>query len=91
MTIHEYIKKHSLTVISRQPTPNLYAAPLPAVLLESKASSPGDRFEIYANADRTHFVSLNLSRQEFRILHYELVFALSEWHPADGNYQKGNA
>jgi len=83
MTIHDYIKKHGLTKWRTWPVltdkctnawmPGFFIAP------DSGKSARDDKFELYANADHTHFVSLNTTRGLFRIVHYDLINFHSDW------------
>jgi hypothetical protein len=79
MTIHDYIKKQGLTkwrtwpVVTNEWTPVFFTAP------DSGEFVHTDQFEIYANADHSHFVSLNTTRQLFRIIHYDLIVFHSKW------------
>jgi len=88
MKIQDYITKHNLKLFSRQPTTSVNEPWIPAVLMDCPQpdKSSHHRFEIYANSDRTHFVSLNVSRGEFRIFHCEIVSAISEWHLSHHDY-----
>src|SRR5579862_5542554 len=88
MTIHDYIKERGLTKWRTWPEPNsnkFTQAPIPAVLIDPDNSGPytefnhGDRFEIYANSDHTLFVSLNVTRGVFRIVHHDMLSVHSTW------------
>lgn len=76
MTIHDYIKKHKLRRIGRWPATNLH---VDEVLVEPSS----DKFELYRNSKSTHFVSFNLTKAKFCILHSELVPCVSDWCSID--------
>src|SRR5688572_18180512 len=88
MKIKDYIQEHGLILLTRQtgrPADRQTGRPadrqtgearwLPPGLMDDEKRKPGTtrHFDIYANADRNHFVSLNQTRQEFRILRREIV------------------
>lgn len=83
MNIQEYIKKHALDFWHKHP-PGLNEPWTPEFLLESvKDMEPPERceYEIFANKDRTHFVSINKTRAMFRVSLRETILLQSEWHP----------
>lgn len=83
MTIHDYIKKRGLTkwrtwpVVSNKVTDETMNGFF--IGANSGEFAHDDKFEIYANADHTHFVSLNTTRQLFRIVHYDFIIFTSKW------------
>jgi hypothetical protein len=90
MTIHDYIKKHGLTLWKTWPTAaNLQNPWIPSFFIErdSEKFPHGDKFEIYSNAERTRFVSMNVTREMFRIVHYELLLMKSDWQPSQSNFE----
>jgi hypothetical protein len=50
-------------------------------------SAPLPVYEIYANADKTIWVSLNKNRNRFRICYCELVNVCSDWENAAMNFE----
>ena len=93
MTIHDYIKKHGLTVWRKWPDYNPHAEWMARVftsrLTDGKPDEfhHDDRFEIYSNSEHTRFVSMNLTSGVFRIVHNELIVLSSEWQPTDLNFE----
>jgi hypothetical protein len=94
MKIDDYIKKHGLTSWRTWPD----AAPQQNRWLDDcfithqkagkKESFPfGETFEIYSNAERTRFVSINVTRKTFKIIHHELAHIESEWQPTHLNFE----
>ncbi len=85
MTIHDYIKKHDLQLWRKWPDerPLLHGDWLPVFFTRDgpEDTTGEDKFEIMSSADKTHFVTINVTRQLFRLVHYEIVLAKSEWHP----------
>lgn len=81
MTIHDYINKRGLTKWRTGGADAITQDWLRPFFTraDSGESSHGDQFEIYANADHTLFVSLNTSRDRFRIIHYDLILFCSKW------------
>jgi len=83
MTIHDYIKKRGLSRWRTWPTydGNVNRRSMPAFFTAPDSGEPadGDKLEIYANVDRTHFVSLNTTRGLFRIVHYDMIIFYSGW------------
>ncbi len=89
MTIHDYIKAHRLEkwrtwpVVTSPPGASSQFAitGMPAFFIMADAGDfeHDEKFEIYANADHTHFVSLNTTRGLFRIVHYDMIIFYSEW------------
>jgi hypothetical protein len=85
MTIHDYIAKHGLSKwrtwpifdgnLQRDWTPSFFTSPD----TDSEKFDPAEKFEMYANEQHTHFVSLNTTRQMFRIIHYEMIPVISTW------------
>jgi hypothetical protein len=65
MTIKQYIQKHGLT---KRPVKGegQFIPFVPAALVPE---DDNDTFEIYANDDGSHVVSLNTTRKRFRIMH----------------------
>jgi hypothetical protein len=91
MMIHDYIKKHGLELWRRVewPTQNLFAEWMPSVLVDSRQHGARVTFEIYSDKDYTHFVSLNLTKEVFRIVHMETGMAVMarEWIPIALDYE----
>jgi len=85
MTIHDYIKKRELTKWRTWPVvsggPNLASNPRFFTHPDSGETEREDKFEIWANADHTHFVSLNTAKELFRIVHYDMIIFYSKWQP----------
>jgi hypothetical protein len=96
MTIHDYIKKHSLILCQKYPDPKPEHFTGQGGAVSSIASvfvSPDqgecshfDKFEVFGNEDKTRFVSLNVSKGQFRIVHADLIVIASPWQPTDSNY-----
>jgi hypothetical protein len=76
MTIDAYIKKHKLRRFAKWPATNLQVN---EVLIDP----PSDVFELYRDSKSAHFVSVNMTKGKFCILHSELVPHASEWCPID--------
>ena len=89
MTIHDYIKKHNLELWRRVdwPTQNTNAAWLPSVLVDSPNSGHRVTFEIYSDKDCIHFVTLNITDGQFRIVRREIVEIASPWSPIGVSYE----
>src|SRR6266850_1336039 len=90
-TLPDYIKSHSLTFWRKWPSesqselrpwmPVFFIRRLP----DDDSWKDGE-FEVLANAERTHFVSINTTRQLFRIVHHELIPAMSDWASTRSNF-----
>src|SRR5579864_8277662 len=88
MTIQQFIEKHSLSPVQ-------FGGFRPAVLVDpdadDKDAKRADRFdeefEFYASPDRTIWVSINRSRNRFRIVFAELLLIYSDWRNAAVNYE----
>jgi hypothetical protein len=94
MTIQGYIKKYELTLWRKWPEFGGLQTPwMPTFFTDDESGKtvpPPDRlekFEIYANSEKTRFVSINVTRGLFRIIHYELIPIVSEWQPVNRNYE----
>jgi len=94
MTIQDYIKKHGLTLWRTWPTfgaidPSWIPVFFLTEEIGGKAESRNhlEKYEIYANPEKTRFVSMNVTRGLFRIVHYELIVITSEWQPSHPNYE----
>ena len=90
MTIQQYIDKYSLTLWKKYPraasgvfdggwTPSLF-------LMKGDEKSPNDQYEILANDEKTRFVSKNITKNMFKIVHSEMVVIESEWLPMQTNF-----
>jgi len=85
MTIKEFIAKYSLSPM-QFPPPGWK----PAMFLmddDAAKESFDDRYEFYANAERTIWVSVNRTRRRFRICFCDLVTICSDWQNAEANYE----
>lgn len=81
--IQDYITKRGLTKwrtwpvytrkFNRATMPGFFTAP------DFGDIDPKDKFEIYANGEHTHFVSVNTTRGLFRIVHYDTILFYSQW------------
>jgi len=85
MTAQEFIEKYSLSPVQFQ-------AGAPVVLLQDENEQQGgkslfDRYEFYANADRTIWLSINRTRNLFRICFHDLVSIWSDWRSLGVNYE----
>ena len=84
--LHDYIKHHNLVLKRRVQWPewNVFADWVP---MEFVPPHEGHRitFEIYSNAADTHFVSLDITNEQFRIIHREVAEIVSEWQPLSKN------
>jgi hypothetical protein len=97
MRIRDYIKKHSLEhcrTFQRGAVTGIGAiAPrsISPVFVKREPIDfpPLDRFEIYSNPERNHFVSLNITSEQFRIIHHELTLMVSDWLPIEDDYAPG--
>jgi hypothetical protein len=91
MKIQDYIKKHSLTLWRKYPqiNPSPFSAEwMPAIFLDDKEEKGSDdKFEVFANEEKTRFVSINVTQGMFRIVHYELLILTSEWQPTHLNFK----
>ena len=84
MTIQEFIEKHSLSPVQIGPV-----KPAPLVNGEEKdADRFDDTFEFYSNPGRTIWVSMNRTRNRFRIVFHDLVSIYSDWRSAAVNYEQ---
>jgi hypothetical protein len=81
MKINDYIAEQGLILIARRPTQQLFAPWFRADLFDHTGDGPFNRYEIYANEQRTIYVSVNLTKQRFRILYTEPVTRSSDWEP----------
>ena len=95
MTIQDYIDQHGLKLWRKWPTQaGLNKAWTPVFLVSHEGNgkteifSDGDKFEIYANPEHTHFVSVNTTRGLFRVVHYDFIPIISEWQPSRANYTR---
>ncbi len=83
MTIEQFIEKHSLSPVE--------IAWRPAVFLTGDRDDPArfdDRYEFYASPDRTIWVSINRTRNRFRVVYHDLLTVCSNWEIASGaNYE----
>lgn len=80
MTIEDYIKRHGLTKRPGQSEGKW----VPSMLIPEDRD---DKYEIYANDDGTHAVSMNTTRKRFKIVHGDLVFIASDWLNAEIRYE----
>jgi len=78
MTIDGYIKKHGL--IQRDVRPEGHWIPATLVV------PSGDNFQVFGNDDGTHVVVLNTTKKQFRIMHGDMVYLISEWLDASHDY-----
>jgi hypothetical protein len=84
-TIQDYIKQHGLVLATHHPSNgrNPIDGMIPVQLLDYKpAPNKGEhyQFDIYADEHRVHYVSVNRTTEQFRILRNELVPIVSEWY-----------
>jgi len=79
-TIEDFIKRHSLT--KRDASPEHHW--IPAMLIPPDHD---DTFEVYANDDGTHAVSINTTRNKFKIVHGDLLYLESDWKDARNSYE----
>jgi uncharacterized protein YegL len=83
MTNQDFIKKHSLSVVQ-------IGDWRPAVfLMDDDRDDPrrfDDHYKFYANADRTIWVSINETRNRFRIVYADMFVVYSNWERTDRNY-----
>ena len=97
MTIKQYIEKHSLKLWKKWPDMKpdtitggrgMISSSVPVVFIKPEQGEfeRGNKFEIFSNPDRTHFVSINLSLGLFRVVHHDLIQIASPWEPTDRNY-----
>lgn len=95
MTVQDYIKKHSLQLWRKWPdfkpdaaTRGMLTSWTASVFLtpEQGKFAHTDKFEIFSNAEKTHFVSLNVSAGLFRVVHDDLLPIASRWEPINANY-----
>lgn len=94
MKLENYLSKHGLTV---KATVEGYASTGEWITCCKNDSCCGDemendacahdRFEIHGNADNTHIVAVNKSKDLFRICHCEMLCLCSEWAPVDQEYE----
>jgi hypothetical protein len=85
MKIQQFIEKYSLSQV-QFPAPGFK----PVMFLmddESAKESFDDRYEFYANAEKTIWVSVNRTRQRFRICFCDLVTICSDWQNTEVNYE----
>jgi hypothetical protein len=97
MTMDDYISKHSLTLWKKWPDYNANPHGLPgsdsgwvaAVFTDdgSKAPHLNEMFNIYANPERTRFVSVNTVTEKFRLVYSDLIPVMSEWLPMHSRYE----
>lgn len=93
MTLDEYITKHGLEPLRTWPPVSNQAAPIASVFItyeeggKTKDFPDTDKFQIYGNKERTRFVTKNLTKNLFRIVHNELVPIKSQWEPANSTYE----
>ncbi len=77
MNIHDYIRNHNLTLVLKWPADD-------SVQVVASLTEPdGDEFDIYSNPDKTHFVSINTTRKQYRIAQNEIVYFQSAWTPSE--------
>jgi hypothetical protein len=80
MKLQQFIEKHSLSPMqfSSDWTPAMF-------LMDDEESrrSFSDQYEIYANAEKTIWVSVNRSRGRFRICFCDMVNICSDWLNAE--------
>jgi hypothetical protein len=83
MKLEQFIEKHSL---SRMQFPSGRVEAMFSMPDEDAKRSRDDRYELYANAGKTIWVSLNQTHRRFRICFCEMVVLCSEWLNADLNF-----
>ena|ERR1700761_7929253 len=97
MTIQDYIAKHSLTLCQEYPdfkpdysVPGSGAStsPIASIFIQADRGefAHTDKFQIFGNPDRTHFVSINKTASLFRIIRADLIVLCSIWQPAASDY-----
>ena len=86
MKIREYIEKYDLTIIRKEPSFDINRGAISGILLPDDTSLHEDVVEIYSNLERTIWVSLNLTRNKFRICHNEMFMMYSDWNLIDCDY-----
>lgn len=79
MKIEAYIKKYGL--VQRQVSAE--GTWIPASLTVPKDND----FTVFANHDGTHVVVLNTTRQQFKIMHGDMVYLETDWLDARNNYE----
>ena len=92
MKIEDFIDKHGLDLCPVFLSDHTAKMRYPDGLTKTAAKSllPSKRehwFEVYANADKTLWVSLNRTERTFRILFCEIVPMASDWENADLDYE----
>lgn len=89
-TLVDYIKKYDLQPWRQYPSnpPSLFGAWIANLYVKRSDEDrwEDDRFEILANADKTRFVSINKTRQLFRIIHHELAVIKSDWEDVNTTF-----
>lgn len=84
MRIEDYLVKYDLKPWRKHPDrdPASKGVPVEEYFIKRNgvAFPDSDSFEIFANDAKTHFVSINVTSEFFRIVHHEIVLVMSEWH-----------
>ncbi|TMB62665.1 MAG: hypothetical protein E6J54_30305 [Deltaproteobacteria bacterium] len=79
MKIEDYIKKYGL--MQRH-------VPREGKWIPASLTVPwDDNFQVFGNDDGTHVVVLNTTKNQFKIMHGEMVYIESEWLDARNNYE----
>jgi len=81
MSIIDYIRDNQLTLLSKWPVKGQFVF---AQILTKGDFPHSDQFEIYSNPEQNHFVSLNTTRGQFRVVRHEKIcLTASEWQSND--------
>jgi hypothetical protein len=98
LRVYPDFKPDNLTGFGRVRTrslkfPSIFLEPQPETSPKQDPPPPTGiiRYEIYGNAEQTHFVSLNITQGRFRIIHWEIILAVSEWLPINREYEPRKA
>jgi hypothetical protein len=86
MKVEEFIQKHSLTQIE---LPDWRPALL---LMDDDRDDPrrfDDKYEVYTNGDQTIWVSINRTRNRFKVCYHEFLTACTQWENVLMNYELG--
>jgi hypothetical protein len=81
MRIEDYIMKYDLKLWRKHPDRESVVNAMDYFVKRDGVEFPdSDKFEIFTNDNGTHFVSINVTSEYFRIVHHEIVLVLSDWH-----------
>ncbi len=86
MTARQYIDKHGLTLVRTYSLLTDQSEDgIAHVLVHMGDGDDPDSFEIYANQEKTVCVSINTTRNVFRLVHCELDLLYSDWRSMDAD------